>query len=121
MPVSIPVSEWTRSVAASTVATASSTRSMQSQYANVGTVGAQETRGFVRFFDETGGVQPGYHYNCNGESYFYVGSVAGQSMSQLLDGTWKQPYINTTNPNPSDAAMVEGAVAADVIEDGCEV
>ena len=61
------------------------------QYAeNVGTVGAQETRGFVRFFDETGGAcNQGYHYNCNGESYFYVGSVAGQSMSQLLDGTWR--------------------------------
>jgi len=64
---------------------------------NEGTVGAQETRGFVRFYDESNGAcNQGYHYNCNGESYYYLGSVAGQSMSALLDGTWKQPYINTT-------------------------
>lgn len=76
-----------------------------SQYTNLtlGTVGAQETRGFVRFFDETGGAcNQGYHYNCNGESYYYVGSVAGQCMAALLDGTWKQPYINTTNPSVAE-------------------
>jgi hypothetical protein len=128
---------------------------------NVGTVGAQETRGFVRFFDETGGAcNQGYHYNwcmampdmiqtvtvpravsshfhalvvpfftdcppravpySNGESYFYVGSVAGQSMSGLLDGTWKQPYINTTNPSDAVAELMPSGEGA-VVEDGCEV
>lgn len=63
---------------------------------NQGNVGAQETRGFVRFFDESNGAcNQGYHYWCNGESYYYLGSVAGQSMAALLDGTWKQPVINT--------------------------
>ena len=66
----------------------------------------------MRFFDETGGAcNQGYHYNCNGESYFYVGSVAGQCMAALLDGSWKQPYINTTNPSEAElAAMGGGAV-----------
>jgi len=69
------------------------------QYAhNVGTVAAEETRGFVRFFDETNGAcNQGYHWNCNGESYFYVGTVAGQAMAAMLDGTWSQPYINSWN------------------------
>jgi len=65
-----------------------------------GKVGAQETRGFVRFFDETNGAcNQGYHYNCNGETYYYIGVVAGQSMAALLDGVWKQPFINTTAVN----------------------
>ena len=36
------------------------------QYAeNAGLAAAQETRGFVRFFDETGGAcNQGYHYKC---------------------------------------------------------
>ena len=69
-------------------------------------VASQETRGFVRFYDETGGAcNQGYHFNCNGETYFYVGTVAGQAMSMLLNGTWVQPFINTTNPD--DEADVE--------------
>jgi len=67
-------------------------------------VAATETRGFVRFFDETGGAcNQGYHFNCNGESYFYLGTVAGQAMSSLLNNSWVQPYINTT-----DASSVAG-------------
>ena len=47
-----------------------------------------------------------------------MGSVAGQSMSGLLDGTWKQPYINSTNPSV-DGVVDE--VVEEAIEDGCEV
>merc|ERR1711934_1025455 len=63
---------------------------------NQGNVGAQETRGFVRFYDESNGAcNQGYHYWCNGESYYYLGSVAGQSMAAMLDGSWQQPVIET--------------------------
>ena len=51
--------------------------------------------------------------SCNGESYFYVGTVAGQAMGALLDGTWTQPYINSTNPDglvvPAGRANAAGA------------
>lgn len=59
---------------------------------------AQETRGFVRYYDESGpgACNQGYHYNCNGESYYYIGTVGGQAMASMISGTWKQPYINTT-------------------------
>jgi len=70
----------------------------------------QETRGFVRSFNETGGAcNQGYHYNCNGETYYYVGAVAGQCMASLLQKNWTQPYINTTNPDDgrSDDVVVE--------------
>ena len=54
----------------------------------------------------------------NGESYFYVGTVAGQSMSGLLDGTWKQPYINSTNPSVDG---VVDPVVEEAIEDAEEI
>lgn len=74
---------------------------------NKGTVGAQETRGFVRFNDESNGAcNQGYHYWCNGESYFYIGAVAGQSMAALLKGTWTQPLINTTIGHFADELAV---------------
>eukprot|EP00316_Scyphosphaera_apsteinii_P017268 CAMPEP_0119307870 /NCGR_PEP_ID=MMETSP1333-20130426/8242_1 /TAXON_ID=418940 /ORGANISM="Scyphosphaera apsteinii, Strain RCC1455" /LENGTH=187 /DNA_ID=CAMNT_0007311507 /DNA_START=22 /DNA_END=582 /DNA_ORIENTATION=- len=79
------------------------------------TVAAEETRGFVRFYDETGGAcNQGYHFNCNGETYFYVGTVAGQAMSALINRSWVQPYINTTNPEG-------GAEHGTHVDDGCEV
>lgn len=94
------------------------------QYAEFASnVAAEETRGFVRFFDETGGAcNQGYHFNCNGESYFYVGTVAGQGMSALLDGTWVQPFINTTNPSGKGAAESGSVVDPPGADDaeGCE-
>ena len=43
-----------------------------------GRVAAVETRGFWRDFAETsdGACNQGYHWNCNGASYFFIGTAA---------------------------------------------
>ncbi|KAJ8610612.1 hypothetical protein CTAYLR_007162 [Chrysophaeum taylorii] len=62
-------------------------------------VAAQETRGFYRDYTETSGAcDQVYHWNCNAESYFYVGTVAAQGITGLINGDWEQPFINTTIP-----------------------
>ena len=98
MKVSIPVSgqpAWRDDVSDRRLKLIGAQYAVTQHKENVGNVAAQETRGFVRFYDETNGAcNQGYHYNCNAESYFYLGSVAGQAMSALLPGTWKQPHIN---------------------------
>ena len=67
-----------------------------------GTVAAVETRGFWRDYAETGGgpTNQDYHWNGNAESYYFIGTAAGQAMRALEDGTWTQPVITPTN-NPS--------------------
>lgn len=73
-------------------------------------VAAVETRGFWRDFAETsdGACNQGYHWNCNGASYFFIGTAAAQAMRGLEAGTWKQFFINATND-----AHTPGADAAE--------
>ena len=64
-----------------------------------GRVASVETRGFWRDFAETddGACNQGYHWNCNAASYYFIGTVAAQAMRKLEQGTWTQPFINSTN------------------------
>ena len=73
-------------------------------------VGVVETRGFFRDFDETRGPlrrNRGHHWSNNGETYYYVGVALGACLAALLDGSWTQPYINTTRPRVGAVAPRE--------------
>jgi len=75
----------------------------------IGSVAAVETRGFFRSYAEThGAINQGYHWYGNAETYFYIGTAMGEAMKHELEGTWKQPFIDTSVPS-SQEALVEDA------------
>ena len=51
----------------------------------------------------------------NGETYVYVGTAMGECMKSLIDGSWTQPFINTSMPD-SDAGscgvLADGSACA---------
>lgn len=80
----------------------------QNSSLGIGTVAAVETRGFFRSFSEThGAINQGYHWFGNAETYFYIGTAMGEAMKHLLEGSWKQPVINTKPPPPGESNLGE--------------